>query len=57
VYSDDSVALDLLRALCERQGVKPADEDLRAVQGFLRLLLPALEKLEELVPDDVASVP
>jgi len=55
VYSDDSGELDLLRALCERQGVTPEDEDLNAVQGFLRAILPALEELERLVPDDVGS--
>ena len=57
MYSDDSVDLDFLRALCERQGVTPSDDDLVAVQGFLRAVLPALEELERLVPDDVAPVP
>ena len=57
MYPDDSVDLDLLRALCKRQGVTPEDEDLVAVQGFLRAILPALEELERLVPDDVGSVP
>jgi hypothetical protein len=57
VYPHDSLDLDLLRALCERQGVTPEDEDLKAVQGFLRAILPALQELERLVPDDVASVP
>jgi len=57
VYSPDPSDLDLLRALCEREGVSPADEDLAAVQGFLRAILPALEELERLVPDEVGSVP
>jgi hypothetical protein len=57
VYPHDSLDLDLLRALCERQGVTPEDEDLKAVQGFLRTILPALKELERLVPDDVAPVP
>ena len=57
MYPHDSLDLDLLRALCERQGVTPEDEDLKAVQGFLRAILPALEELERLVPDDVAPVP
>jgi hypothetical protein len=57
VYSDDSIDLGLLRTLCERQGVSPDEEDLRAVQGFLRALLPALEELERTVPDDEPSVP
>jgi hypothetical protein len=44
--------LDLLRALCERQGVSPEDEDLSAVQGFLRAILPALEELERRLADE-----
>jgi len=55
VYSSDPSDLDLLRALCERQGVTPEDEDLEAVQGFLRAILPALEELERRIPDDVGS--
>jgi hypothetical protein len=57
VYPHDSLDLDLLRALCERQGVVPEDEDLNAVQGFLRAILPALEELERILPDDLAPVP
>jgi hypothetical protein len=57
VYSPDPCDLDLLRALCARQGVAPDDEDLEAVQGFLRAILPALEELERLVPDEIAPVP
>jgi len=55
VYSPDPSDLDLLRALCERQGVTPEDDDLEAVQGFLRAILPALEELERRIPDDVGS--
>jgi len=55
VYSPDPPDLDLLRALCERQGVTPEDDDLEAVQGFLRAILPALEELERRIPDDVGS--
>jgi hypothetical protein len=57
VYSPDPSDLDVLRALCERQGVTPEDVDLKAVQGFLRALLPALAELERLVPDEIAPVP
>jgi hypothetical protein len=57
VYSPDPLDLDLLRALCARQGVAPEDEDLEAVQGFLRAILPALEELERLVPDEIAPLP
>ncbi len=35
----------------------PEDEDLEAVLGFLRAILPALQELERLVPDDVVPVP
>ena len=55
MYSPDPSDLDLLRALCERQGVTPEDEDLEAVQEFLRAILPALEELERRIPDDVGS--
>jgi hypothetical protein len=44
--------LSFLRALAERQGVEPTDEDLEAVLGFLETVLPALEGLEELLPAD-----
>jgi len=57
VYSPDPSDLDDLRALCERQGVSPSDEDLAAVQNFLRVILPALVELERLVPAEVGSVP
>jgi hypothetical protein len=57
VYPHETVDLDLLRALFERQGVAPEDDDLAAVQGFLRTLLPALEELERLVPDASATEP
>jgi hypothetical protein len=39
-----------LRALVERQGVKPTDADLEAVQAFLEVLLPAWEEVERLIP-------
>jgi hypothetical protein len=57
VYSPDSSDLDLLRALCERQGVTPEDADLQAVLGFLRAILPALAEIEEALPDDLAPAP
>jgi hypothetical protein len=47
-----SNAISLLRALAERQGVEPTDEDLEAVVGFLETILPALEELEKLLPAD-----
>lgn len=45
--------LELLRTLCERQGISPEDADLEAVRGFLDVILPALEDLERRIPDDV----
>jgi hypothetical protein len=57
VYSPDPSGLDLLRALCARQGVTPEDADLEAVQGFLRLILPALERLELRIPDETTPAP
>jgi hypothetical protein len=44
--------LSFLRALAERQGVEPTDEDLEAVLGFLDTVLPALAELEDLLPAD-----
>ena len=46
--------LSFLRALADRQGVEPTDEDLEAVLGFLAGILPALEELEKLLPADAA---
>ena len=57
MYSPDPSDLDVLRALCERQGVTPEDEDLKAVQGFLRVILPALEELEARIPEDIGAAP
>jgi hypothetical protein len=45
--------LELLRALCKRQGISPEDADLEAVRSFLDLILPALEELERRIPDDI----
>ena len=47
-----SNVISSLRALAERQGIEPTDEDLEAVVGFLETILPALEELEELLPPD-----
>jgi hypothetical protein len=44
--------LSFLRALAERQGVEPTDEDLEAVLGFLAGILPELEELEKLLAPD-----
>jgi hypothetical protein len=55
VYSPPPSELELLRALCERQGVVPEDADLEAVRSFLEVILPALEELARRIPD--AAVP
>ena len=55
--SSDLSELDVLRALCERQGVRPEDADLQAVQGFLRAILPALVELERAIPDEITPLP
>ena len=44
---------ELLRRLCERQGISPEDADLELVRGFLDVILPALEDLERRIPDGV----
>ena len=46
----DPPSIDQLREAAAGQGVHPTDEDLEAVQGFLRVLLPAFAELEKLVP-------
>jgi hypothetical protein len=55
VYSPSPAEPELLRALCEGQGVAPEDADLEAVRAFLGVILPALAELERRIPD--AAVP
>jgi hypothetical protein len=50
-------SLDELRRAAERQGVRPSDEDLRAVLGFLEAVLPAVEEIEASIPPDLAPGP
>jgi len=54
VYPGDPVpsGLDLLRAICERQGVSPTDDDLEAVRGFVDRVVPALADIERRLPRD-----
>jgi len=57
----DSTAVAALRALAERQGVEPTNEDLEAVNAFLETVLRRLPEIEaalppETPPDDEASV-
>ena len=45
-------SIEYLRASAALQGVEPSDDDLAAVQGFLGVLLPAFEQLDDLTPDE-----
>jgi hypothetical protein len=51
----ESSSVDFLRELAERQGVRPSDDDLEAVLGFLAAILPELEEIERLVPEETAT--
>lgn len=53
MYSPPSSDLELLRSICERQGVSPEDADLEAVRGFLDAILPALAELEGRIPEAI----
>jgi hypothetical protein len=53
----DLPELQLLRSLCEREGISPDDDDLRGVQGFLQAILPALEDLENRLADEPGVTP
>jgi hypothetical protein len=57
VYSSPPFELELLRSICERQGVSPEDADLEAVQAFLDAILPALAELERRIPEAIAPPP
>lgn len=48
----DYRAIDRLREAARARGVSPADEDLEAVLGFLDRILPALEEIERLLPQE-----
>jgi hypothetical protein len=54
VYSPHPSELELLRSICERQGVSPDDADLEAVRGFVDAILPALAELERRIPEAIA---
>jgi hypothetical protein len=43
--------LEHLRSVAAEQGVHPADVDIEAVLGFLARILPALEEIEERLPE------
>jgi hypothetical protein len=43
--------LEHLRSVAAEQGVHPADVDIEAVLGFLARILPALEDIEERLPE------
>ena len=43
--------LEHLRSVAVEQGVRPTDEDLASVLGFLTRILPALEDIAARLPD------
>jgi hypothetical protein len=57
VYSPPPSEIELLRSICERQGVSPEDADLDAVRGFLDAILPVLAELERRIPEPIAPSP
>ena len=48
-------SIDFLRAAAAQQGVSVSDEDLQGVLGFLEVVLPRLEEIEERVPPGTPS--
>jgi hypothetical protein len=46
----DSTPVRVLRALLERQGVEPSDEELEAVSVFLETVLRGLAQIERALP-------
>ena len=44
--------MDFLRACAARQGVLVEDDDLVAVLGFLVVVLPRLDEIEERLPQE-----
>jgi len=57
LYSPPPSGIELLRSICERQGIEPADADLEAVRGFLDAILPALAELERLLAEASVQPP
>jgi hypothetical protein len=47
--------LEHLRSVAVEQGVHPSDEDLEAVLEFLSRILPALEDIEERLPEETPT--
>ena len=52
--SSDLSLLSALRETAAQQGVHPTEEDLQGVLDFLTRILPALEQIEERIPQDIA---
>ena len=51
---NQSNRIEFLRALAGQRGVEPSDDDLRAVLGFLDVILPELDRLEGLLEHEDA---
>jgi hypothetical protein len=50
--STESTPLSALRALAERQGVAPTDEDLEAARAFIETVLARLDEIEAMLPPE-----
>lgn len=53
--SSPTPSLDFLRTAAAQQGVFPEDEDLAGVLGFLEVVLPRLEELEQRLPPETPA--
>jgi hypothetical protein len=49
---DPASSLEGLKAQAAAAGVAPSDDDLAEVAEFLRVLLPAMREVEELLPPE-----
>jgi hypothetical protein len=48
----ESNLVSALREIAEQQGVRPTDEDLEGVLGFLTRILPSLSEIEQRIPPE-----
>lgn len=53
--SSPTPPLEHLREAAAAQGVRPTDEDLESVLGFLTRILPALAEIEERLPEETPT--
>ena len=50
--SQPAPSIDFLRKVAAQQGVSPTEEDLEGALGFLDVVLPRLQELEERIPPE-----